>query len=436
MRLSAVLLLVACGVVPAGADDWPQWMGPQRDNVWRETGLLDEFPAEGPKVLWRAPIAGGYSGPAVAEGKVYVTDLVKEGDGGENWDRKGFPGTERVFCLDEKTGKEVWKHEYPVVYTISYPAGPRCTPLVHEGMVYTLGAEGDLICFEAENGKVVWSKNLKKEYSTTAPLWGYAAHPLIDGNKLITLAGGKGSQVVALDKKNGKEIWRSLDSPEIGQGYVPPSIVEVDGKRQLIIAKPDAVCSIDPESGKEFWSVPYEANNGSIIMTPVVTAGHLFQGGYNNRNLMVKLSDGKAETAWRDKARAAISPINVQPFAEGDIIYGIDANGTQTAFKVPSGERLWQTPQPVGERPVNSGTAFIVRQGESGDRCWYFTDSGDIVIGEVTPEGYEEIDRAHVIEPTNNAFNRDVVWCAPAFANKRMYVRNDKEFICVDLAAK
>ncbi|HEX6987326.1 MAG TPA: PQQ-binding-like beta-propeller repeat protein, partial [Planctomycetaceae bacterium] len=433
MRMSAAFLLTLASAVPALADDWPQWMGPERDNVWRETGLLERFPKGGPKVVWRSPVAGGYAGPAVVGDRVYVTDFVKTGEGGgENFDRKGVPGTERVLCLDAKTGSEVWKHEYPVVYTISYSAGPRCTPLVHEGKVYTLGAEGNLICFGAADGKVVWQKDLKKEYGTTAPLWGYAAHPLIDGRKLITLAGGKGSQVVALDKETGKELWRSLDTPEAGQGYVPPSIIEAGGTRQLIILKPDALCAVDPETGKPYWSVPYEADNGSIIMTPVHAAGHLFAGGFNGRNLMVKLAadEPAAETVWKDKPRHGISPINVQPYAEGDLIYGIDANGTLTAFKVPGGERLWTTTQPVGRRPANSGTAFLVRQGEEGDRVWMFADNGDLVLGTVTPEAFTELDRAHVIDPTNTAFNRDVVWCAPAYAGRRMYVRNDKECVC------
>jgi len=430
-------LVVACVSLIASsavADDWPQWMGPQRDNVWRETGLLDKFPQEGPKATWRVPVAGGYAGPAVAKSRVYVTDFVKQGASpGDNFDRKKLKGTERVLCLDEKTGKEIWKREYDVTYAISYPAGPRCTPLVHEGKVYTLGAEGHLFCFDAATGKDVWKKELQKEYNTTAPLWGYAAHPLIDGKKLITLAGGKGSQVVALDKDTGNEIWHSLDSPEIGQGYVPPSIIEAGGKRQLIIAKPDALSSLDPETGKEYWSVPYNADNGGVIMTPVFTDGHLYLGGFNNRNLLVKLASDKpaAETVWKDKARKGVSPINVQPTAEDDVIYGFDQSGQFTAFKLPSGDRLWQTPEPVAERPANSGTAFIVPQG---DRYWFFTEKGDIVIGDLSPEGFKERDRAHVIEPTGDAFGRAVVWCMPAFANKKMFVRNDKECICVDLA--
>src|SRR5262245_59188118 len=207
-------LAFALFLVPAvaGADDWPQWMGPKRDNVWRENGILDKFPPGGPKIVWRTPIAAGYAGPAVAGGKVYVTDRVL-GKGAANpenpFDIKNkIASTERVLCLDQKTGKELWKDEYECPYQISYPAGPRCTPLVHDGKVYTLGAMGDLRCYEADGGKIVWSKNLPKEYNTKPALWGYAAHPLIDGKKLITLAGRDGNHVVALDKDTGKEIWK------------------------------------------------------------------------------------------------------------------------------------------------------------------------------------------------------------------------------------
>ncbi|HVL12992.1 MAG TPA: PQQ-binding-like beta-propeller repeat protein, partial [Gemmata sp.] len=185
MTFRVVTLSAAILAAPAlaRADDWPQWMGPNRDNVWRETGIVDKFPDGGPKVVWRTPIAAGYSGPAVANGKVYVTDrvLAKGADNPEDpFDTKTkVASSERVLCLDAKTGKELWKHEYDCPYQISYPAGPRCTPTVHDGKVYTLGAMGNLICFEADSGKVVWQKDLLKEYKTKPALWGYAAHPLI-----------------------------------------------------------------------------------------------------------------------------------------------------------------------------------------------------------------------------------------------------------------
>ena len=428
-------LLLLC-TAPIFADNWPQWMGPKRDNVWRELDLLETFPAGGPRVVWRQPVAGGYAGPAVVDGRVFITDYVTKGDVKiDNFDRKEFTGTERVLCLNAETGVEQWHHEYPVKYTISYPAGPRCTPIVDGDKVYTLGAEGNLICFNSESGEIIWQKNLPQDYQTKTAMWGYAGHPLIDGNKLICIAGGAGSHAVALDKQTGKEIWRTLTSPE--QGYSPPTIIEAGGKRQLILVRVNAVTSVDPETGREYWSVPYEATSGSVIMSPVRSESYLYVGGYNNQSLLVELAADApaAEIVWRNKAQHGVSPVNVQPFVEGGTMFGFDQSGRFYGVELPSGKRLWDTTKPVSERPAYSATAFIVRQGDEGNRYWLFNDSGDLIIANLTPDGYEEIDRAaHLIEPTNHAFGRDVVWCMPAYANQRMYVRNDKEVICVDLA--
>lgn len=416
----------------AHADDWPHWMGPQRDNIWREEGLLDKFPAGGPKILWRNANAGGYSGPAVVGDKVYFTDYeTTENSKIENFKRdKSFTGKERVRCLDANSGSELWKKEYPVTYSISYPSGPRCTPVVHQGKVYTLGAEGNLYCFDAKTGDIIWSHDLKKEYETKAALWGYAAHPLIDGNKLITLVGGKGSHIVAFDINTGKEIWKALTSTE--QGYTPPTIINAAGVRQLITARPDAVTSLNPEDGSEYWSVPYAATNGSIIMSPIQWKDYLYVAGYSNKNLLLKLNSDKpgATEVWRDK-KGAISPVNVQPFHENGTMYGFDQNGICYGVEFESGKRLWQSTDIIQGRPQGSETGFFVKQG---DRFWVFNEKGVLVLCKLSPKGYEEIDRAKVIEPSNTAFGRDVVWCMPAFANKRMYVRNDKECICIELA--
>ena len=149
------LLIAATAISAAGADDWPQWMGPKRDNVWREKGILDTFPKDGLKVAWRAKVSNGYSGPAVADGLVFVTDFVSDTDlQDDNFKRKKFVGKERVQCIDVKIGQQKWMHDYPATYTMSYPNGPRCTPVVDAGKVYTLGAEGDLICFDAKTGKI------------------------------------------------------------------------------------------------------------------------------------------------------------------------------------------------------------------------------------------------------------------------------------------
>jgi outer membrane protein assembly factor BamB len=414
------------------ADGWPQWMGPKRDNVWREEGIVDKFPAGGPKVLWRAPVAGGYAGVAVAEGKVFVTDFVPGGElPGDNFERKTAAGTERVLCLDEATGKELWKYEIPVTYTISYPAGPRCTPTIDGDRVYTLGAEGNLLCLSVTDGRVIWAKDLKKDYETKAALWGWAGHPLVDGDRLFVIAGTAKAHVVALDTLTGKELWRAGTAPE--QGYSPPTIIEAGGVRQLVLMKPDGMYAVAPDTGAILWETPYNADNGSIIMAPVKVGEHVYVGGFQEKNLCVKLAADKpgVEVVWRNKAKHGISAVNVQPFVEGTMIYGFHEKGDLRGVEIPSGEVKWSSPGPFGDRAPPSATAFITRHE---NRFFLFAETGDLVIAKLSPAGYEEIDRAHLLDTTQSAFGRGVVWCPPAYADRSVFIRNDKELIRVSLA--
>ncbi len=434
MKVQLAILTALFMTAGLRADDWPQWMGPKRDNIWREEGVVEKFPEGGPKKLWSAPLSGGYAGPAVVGDRVFVTDYVKkEGDTDEgNFERKPTSGTERVFCLDAKSGEEIWKYEYAVKYAISYPSGPRTTPTVDGQIVYTLGAEGNLTALNAKDGKVVWTKELKDVYKTKSALWGYAAHPLIDGKKLITLAGGEGSHVIALDKMTGEEIWKSQSQKE--QGYSPPTIIQAGGTRQLIVPGPTAIRSLDPETGKRYWSEAYDATSGSVIMTPLLYKDFLYFGGYQAKNILLKLDSTKpaATVEWKDKLKAGISAVNVQPFLQEGTLYGFHDDGNMYAMDVPTGKRLWESTDLVGGDAKGSETAFLVK---NGDRFFCFTEKGDLVICKLTKEKYEEIDRAKgIVAATNTAFGRKVVWCAPAFANKRMYVRNDKEIACFDLA--
>jgi len=428
--LIATLCAAFAPVATAVGDDWPQWMGPNRDNVWREDGLLDTFPAAGPTVQWRTPIAGGYAGPAVAAGRVFVTDYVTDADVKvANFERKASTGTERVLCLDEATGKLLWTHEYPVTYTIAYPAGPRCTPTVDGDRVYTLGDEGNLCCLNVADGRLLWSRDLKADYHAKAALWGWASHPLVDGDRLVCVAGTAVAHSVAFDKLTGKEIWRAGTAPE--QGYSPPTMIETGGKKQIVFMKPDGIYAVEPATGQILWDSPYNADNGSIIMAPVQVGEYLYVGGYQEKNLLLKLGADKPEVVWRNKAKHGVSAVNVQPFVADGLIYGFHEKGDLRAVAIPSGEVVWKGGGPLGERPQGSGTAFIVRQS---DRYWMFAESGDLVIATMSPTGYSEISRGHLLEPTNTAFGRNVVWCAPAFANRSVVVRNDKEIVRASLA--
>jgi outer membrane protein assembly factor BamB len=424
----------------ARADDWPQWLGPQRDGVWRETGILDKFPAQGPQVRWRTPIGGGYTGPAVAGGKVYITDRVlAEGarNGSNAFARDVVNGSERILCLDEATGKVLWQHEYKSTYEISYPAGPRATPVVDNGKVYALGAMGHLFCLDAANGKVQWSKNLMEDYQIPAPLWGFSAHPLVDGDRLICVVGGKGSVAVAFNKNTGAELWKALTAKE--PGYCPPMIFEVGGKRQLIIWHPEAVNGLDPETGKVLWTQPFNVRAGLTVPTPRLTGDKLFVTAFYNGPMMLQLDpDKEARVVWRGQSSSeqpkrtdGLHSIMVTPFIKDGYIYGVCSYGEMRCLKADNGERVWDDLKATGGQLERWGNAFIVAQG---DRYFLFNEKGDLIIAKLTPQGYEEISRAHVIEPTNRMAGRPVVWVHPAFANRSMYIRNDKEIICLSLA--
>jgi outer membrane protein assembly factor BamB len=432
-KIRITLLAIIASSGSARADDWPQWMGPNRDGRWNEAGVVRTLPTGGPKVLWRTPIRNGFSGPAVVGDRVCVTDYETSGvTTGDPGARSSLNGRERVLCLDAKTGRELWKHDYDCPYKISYPAGPRCTPTVSGGKVYTLGAEGHLYCFDAANGSVHWSKSLKDEYKIPAPMWGFTGHPLVDGQKLICLVGGDGTTLVAFDKDTGKEIWRSLSSRE--PGYSSPSIITAGGTRQLLIWTPESIHSLDPETGKPYWSIELEPQYGMSIMAPRKSGDFLFAGGIGWKSALLKLAKDKpaAELVWYGKKDTSVYPVNSTPIIEDGVMYGVDQPGQLRAVRVATGERLWETTSPTtGEKPASSGTAFLVK---NRDRWFIFNERGELVIAKLTPEKYEEVSRAKLLEPTGDCFGRPVVWSHPAFAGRCMFARNDKEIICVSLA--
>lgn len=442
IRLASVeirfAVLVLCGLTASSrGDDWPQWLGPQRDSIWRESGILEKFPPGGPKIRWRAPVKAGYAGPAVAAGRVFVTDRILAKDARNPpefipFRPKGIPGTERVLCLNEEDGKLLWQHEYDCPYTVSYPLGPRATPLVDQDRVYALGTEGHLFCLDAATGKVHWSHHFPKEFGAATPMWGYAAHPLLDGQKLICMVGGKGSAVVAFDKDSGKERWRALSTEKLG--YCPPMIYEVGGKRQLIIWHGEAVNGLDPETGHVYWSVPFAPYQAMAISTPRKAGDFLFLTSTFGNSMAIKLQADKpgAKLAWKgDPRKTSFDSVFCSPVAEGDYLYGSNSDGELVCIKADTGERCWKTIAPNGKR-TRSADIFLVK---NGDRFFLWTEKGDLIIAKLNSTEYKEIDRAHLLGPTSTAFGRDVLWCHPAFANRSIYVRNDKELVCASLAA-
>jgi outer membrane protein assembly factor BamB len=412
--------------------DWPQWMGLNRDGVWSETGIVEKF-NKNMKPLWRAPIHNGYAGPAVSQGKVFVMDyVVAAGDLTPDAGRRSkLTGKERILCLDAKTGKELWKHEYEREYNVSFPSGPRATPTVMDGKVYCLGTMGDLTCLSVE-GQVLFSKNLSTEYQVEAPFWGHAASPLVVGNSLYCMVGGKGSTVVALDKNTGKELWKALDSESAG--YCPPSLIEAGGVRQLVIWHPEAVVGLNPENGQEYWNVPLKPAYGMSITAPQKLGDLLYAAGEGQQGVAIELDAKapKAKVLWRGKSNTGVYPICGTPILHEGMIFGVCENGELRGVDLKTGKRHWTDTKPItGGKRLGSGSAFIVR---NNDRFFLFAETGDLIIARMNASKYEEIDRMPLLEPTGEAWGRSVLWSHPAFADRCVFARNDKEIVCYSLA--
>lgn len=422
------LMAALGGCLASRADEWPQWFGPQRDGIWRETGILDKFPPGGPEVRWRAPLGTGYSGPAVAHGRVYVMDRLVSTNG---------PDLERVLCLDENEGKILWTQTYPCKFSISFPAGPRSTPAVEGGKVYTFGAMGLLACWDAASGKQLWSHDVVKEYKAKPPTWGFAGQPLVFGDKLICLAGGSNACVIAFHKDTGQEIWRALSAWE--PGYSAPVVITAGGCRQLIVWHPQALNSLDPETGKVYWSQPCTVKAGMSIATPRKMGDYLLVSSFYNGSILMRLAadQPKATLVWQGKSESEVNTEGLHsvigtPVIENGCIFGVCSYGQLRCLKLETGERIWETFAPVAGKSTRWGAAFLVK---NGDRFFLWNELGDLIIARLSLQGYEELSRAHLLEPANRDPGRKVVWSHPAFANRCVYARNDKEIICVSLAA-
>lgn len=427
----------------AHAEDWPQWLGPRRDSTWNERGIVERIPTNGLHVAWRAPIGAGYSAPAIARGRVFVTDRVpatpSETNEPTRGERGASAGRERVLCLDESRGTVLWQHDYDCPYRFSYPSGPRAMPLVDGNRVYTVGADGHLRCLDAKTGRLVWSHHYPTDYGIPTQTWGVASSPLIDGDRLICIVGGAGHAVVAFDKKGGRELWRALDAKE--PGYSAPIVIQAGGTRQLIVWDVAALSSLDPATGRVFWSEPFPTKMGHSIGTPRRSGNHLLVSSFFDGSLMMRLDDRRpaASVAWRIKGRDENHPEGLHslmstPDIDGGFVYGVCGYGQLRCMKADTGERVWETLEATTTdlKPARWATAFLVK---NGPRHFIWNEKGDLILAELTPLGYRELGRQHVLEPTNLAGSRPVVWSHPSFANGHVFVRNDEELIRVDLRA-
>ena len=431
-----VCLALAGGSASLLAEDWPEFRGAGRLGVWHETGLLETFPAEGLAVRWRTPIKAGLSGPAVAGGRVFATD----------WEpTDGMRGVERALAFDEESGRLLWSIEWEADYAgVMWEIGPGATPTVDGERVYMLGRTGTLSALDVETGALLWRKQYGADYGVDRMRWGFdwgfASAPLVDGDRLICLVGGSpDARVVAFDKHSGEELWRALPS-EADLGVAQPIIIEAGGARQLIIWDPDEVVSLDPASGDIYWRQPYVVGGGMTVAVPVQAGGQLFFTTFYDGPMMMALNQDRpaASVAWKGTSNSEIRTeglhaVLATPIVDDGYIYGIGSYGQLRGLDARTGERLWETQEATVERR-RWVSGFLVR---NGDRVLINNDRGELIIARLSPEGYDEVSRTHLIAPTSPPGNRRelrfVNWVHPAYANKHVYTRNDEEIISVSL---
>ena len=429
LSVSALSVVGLATPMAFSSDDWPQWRGPGRDGVWLENGIVSEFASEKLPAKWSAPVGSGYSGPTVANGCVYLTSYLNKAK-----------QVEQVHCVDQATGTEIWKHVYDCEYMdIGYPLGPRAAVAISDGKAYALGTMGHLHCLDAATGEVIWKSNFENDFNAAIPVWGITASPLVDDDRVYVQVGGQPDAVVmAFDKKTGDEVWRSLDG---GASYSAPKFIEQNGKQLLLVWTGDWFAALEPKSGEPVWKKKFNRAKGVInVADPVVdkATGRIFLTSFYDGSYLYKLDANKMDVdlLWKRKGRSeihtdALHSIIMTSVILGDYVYGLDSYGAMRCLDLRNGDRVWEDQTLVDEG--RWATAFFVQNRE---RTWMFTEKGELVIGSLSPSGFQSLSRTKLIDPTTflPRRNDNILWSHPAYADRHIFVRNDKQLISVDLS--
>jgi outer membrane protein assembly factor BamB len=409
MILGALALFTATG---AWAADWPQWRGPQRNGISKETGLLKEWPKEGPKLLWHVKeIGSGYSTPAVVGGRIYL--LSNQGN-----------DHEFVQALDVKNGKQLWSTRLGKVgnpdQQPAYP-GARSTPTVDGRLLYALGSDGDLACMEAATGKVRWQKNLRAEFGGKPGVWAYSESPLVDGDALICTPGGSAVTLVALNKRTGDVLWKCAVPGGDEAAYASAIVVETGGVRQYVQFLQGGVVGVDARSGKFLWRYDKTAQGSPAnIPTPVAHEDAIYtaSGRGGGGLVRLKLNQGAIEAEPVYAAMRLPNAIGGAVTING-YLYGT-AGQALTCAEFTTGEVKWQ------DRGVGAGSICY-----ADGRLYLHGENGEVALVEATPEAYRE--KGRFTPPDAPERGRSRAWAYPVVANGRLYIRDMGSLWCYDV---
>jgi outer membrane protein assembly factor BamB len=406
---SVVALLVGVSSVPAA--DWPQWLGPTRDGASTEIVVPWK---ESPKILWRQPAGEGNSSPVIAAGRVFVHAKVKDKD------------EEEITAYDTQTGKSLWNTVYPrAAFKSLYGNGPRATPSVAGDRLFTFGITGLLTCLDAQSGKQVWQVDTLGQFQAKNLFFGMACSPLVLDGRVLVNVGGKGASVVAFDAANGKVVWQSLDDRA---SYSSPISFRQDKVRQVLFLTQQGLVSLDPDNSSLFWRFPLVDQLLESSTTPIKVGDLIMASSitYGSVGLHLETKDGKPQATqqWKNEA---LTCYFATPVAMGqDYIYvvtgtkpippSLSPKATLHCIEAKTGKELWQKPK------VGKYHATLLRTGD--DKLLMLEEAGNLVLLEPNPKEYRELARSKICGET---------WAHPALSNGRLYVRDDREVICLQL---
>jgi outer membrane protein assembly factor BamB len=398
---TVALLSLAAQAMAQSAAVWPQWRGPNRDGISKETGLLKQWPADGPPLVWKAAGAGrGYSSFSIANGKLYTMGL--RGD------------REYVVAFDVATGKEAWATPHGSAFRNDRGDGPRGTPTIDGDRVYALGGNGDLSALDARTGKIVWSKNVLQEFGGSNITWGISESPLVLGNKILVNPGGPGASIVALNKADGSLIWKSQSD---GAGYSSGVPVEINGATQVVFFTKERAVGLDAKDGRLLWDYSRPSNRTANVATPIVRANRVFiSSDYGTGGGVVEIKpDNKAQELWfsKDMRNHHSSSVLI-----GDYLYGFSSS-ILTAIKFDTGEIAWR------DRSVGKGS-LVYADGN----LYCFSEKGVMGLVEATPTGYKEKGRFRIPQDSLPT------WTHPVVAGGRLYLRDQDTIYAFDIKQK
>lgn len=405
-----VILLMGSAALFADEPSWPQWRGADRTDVSRETGLLKEWPADGPQQLWVNKDVGlGYSGFAIVGGKLFTMGARED--------------TEFLICLDVNDGHELWSARIGTRLDNGWGDGPRGTPAVDGDAVYALGGQGTLICAAVGSGEIRWQKSMTS-LGGKKPNWGFCESVLLDGTRVVCTPGGSEGSIVAFNKIDGEVFWRSTEvTAKAGYSSVVP--VELNGQRQYLQLFTDLLVGVSAEDGKLLWQTDWPGKT-AVIPTPIYHNGHVFiTSGYGVGCKLVRVgAENKAEEVYFNKN---MKNHHGGVVLIGEHLYGHSDGGGWMCMDFKTGEVVWSEKSALGKGCLTAADGMLYCLDEK---------SGSVVLIDAVPTGWKEHGRFQLEPQTSRRSPKGHIWTHPVVCNGKLFLRDQELLSCYDVKAK